>query len=302
MDEIDRSNQQFGMKGRVAFKAGPGGLTVAELSHPDGTATVAVHGAHVLTFQPRGAAPVLWVSRQSRFAAGQPIRGGIPVCWPWFGDHPTDPAKAKHGFARLAEWTVRAAGPAPDGATRLELGLTDSPFTRDLWPFAFDVALTVSVNAQLRVSLRVRNTDRQAFTFGAALHTYFHVSDVIRIAIDGLDGCEYLDTVGPVQRKRQQGRITIAEETDRIYLGTAAACTIEDPGLGRRIRVAKTGSHSTVVWNPWIAKAKRMPDFGDDEYPEMLCVETTNAAEDQVTLPPGGEHVLAATLSVEACR
>ena len=294
----DALNERFAVADHLAFCAGPGGLTVAEIANARAAARVALHGAHVLSYQPRGRRPVLWMSARSRFEAGAPIRGGIPICWPWFGPHPTDEDKPAHGFARTAEWAVLGAEGLGDGSSRIRLELSDSETTRELWPHAFALELAVTVGAELTVDLNVTNPGPGPMVSGGALHSYFHVARVAEVAIGGLDGCGYIDKLDPGDRKVQRGPITIAAETDRVYLDTVGECTIDDSRLNRRITVAKSGSRSTVVWNPWIAKSARMTDFGDDESPGMVCVETANAADDVVTVPPGGTHRLQATIRV----
>jgi glucose-6-phosphate 1-epimerase len=240
------------------------------------------------------------MSSESRFEAGAPILGGIPVCWPWFGAHPGGEAGMPfHGFARLEEWNVIGAGETAGGATRMELGLGESPRTTALWPHPFDLRREVVVGADLRVALAMRNTGRVPFTCTCALHSYFAVGDIAAVRVLGLEGCRYADTVPVPEREAvQECPVLIEAETDRVYEDTEAATVIEDASLRRRIRVAKEGSRTTVVWNPWIAKSSRMPDFGDTEYRGMLCVETANARADARTIPPGGAHRLAATISV----
>jgi D-hexose-6-phosphate mutarotase len=297
-DELQRLNDQYGIADHLHFKPGPGELAVADINNDEATATIALQGGHVISFRPHGQRPVLWVSEYSQYQAGRPIRGGIPVAWPWFADHPTDPDKPAHGFVRTAPWSVRATKKLGDGATRLQLGLHDSDQSRSLWPHAFQLEIVITVGSQLEVELIARNPGDLPFTCGGALHSYFSVSDAARIAVHGLDGCAYVDKVDRGKRKQQRGAVTIETETDRIYLDTTATCVIEDPGWERRIEIAKSGSRSTVVWNPWIAKARRMADFGDKEYQGMVCVETTNAADDVVAVLPGAEHRLRAVINL----
>jgi D-hexose-6-phosphate mutarotase len=293
-DDIHRLNERFGRGSMLRFESGPGALTVARIATPDADASIALHGGHVLSFQPRGEKPVLWVSGQSQYAGDKPIRGGIPLCWPWFGPHPTDPGKPAHGFARTSAWTVLGSE-----AAQLHLGLTDSERTRALWPHPFELELIVSVGLALDVELVVRNPGTAAFRCTGALHSYFAVSDIARATIGGLEGAAYLDKVANYERFQQTGAITIARETDRIYLDTSTECAIADAGWQRTIRVAKRGSRTTVVWNPWAARARELADFGDEEYHGMVCVETANAASDEITLSPGREHRLAARIGVE---
>jgi glucose-6-phosphate 1-epimerase len=299
MDSLDLAqlNQRHGLEGQLRFAPGPGGLATALVANPHAEGSLVLQGAHVLHYQPRGQQPLLWASQRSFYAPGKPIRGGVPVCWPWFGAHPSDPAKPGHGFARTSAWEVLNTRAAPEG-TLIELGLQSSPTTLALWPHPFSLRLCALFGAQLRVELHFLNTGDAPCTVSAALHSYFAVSQASAIAIGGLEGRPYFDKVGGAPQ-HQEGPVRISEETDRVYQDTTAECRIEDPGLGRRICVAKEGSRSTVVWNPWIAKAARMEDFGDEEYREMVCVETANASPDQITLAPGAAHRLQAAIRAE---
>lgn len=301
MDKLDffELNEKFGLGQQLTFKESPGGLAVAEVANSQATATIALQGAHVMTWAPRGERPVIWLSRAAKFAPGKSIRGGVPVCWPWFGPHPTEPKLPGHGFARTVPWDVIETKALRNGATRLVFRITESDATRVQWPHPSTAELHITVGAALDFDLVTRNAGNGSITIGDALHTYFAVSDVREIAIQGLGGCPYLDKVDNGVRKQQAGPVRIASEVDRIYLDSTADCLIDDPRWRRRIRVAKRGSRSTVVWNPGIEKAAKMGDFGPDGYLDMVCVESTNAADDVVTLVPGAEHHLEVSYRVE---
>lgn len=301
MQDVEELERRFGVADHVTFGTGPGELgPVARVANRHATATIAPHGAHVMAFQPRDQQPVLWVSAKSAFRPGKAMRGGIPVCWPWFADHPTDRTKPAHGFVRASPWSVAGTEVTDEGATCVRLRIADDDATRALWPHRFELELAVTVGRALDVALAIRNTGAATFTSGGALHSYFTVGDVTRVAIHGLDGRTYVDKVDRLARKVQVGAVRIEGETDRVYLDTTADCVIDDPALRRRITIAKAGSRSTVVWNPWRAKAAAMADFGDAEYPGMVCVESANAGDDVVSVPPSGEHVLRASIAVEA--
>ena len=291
-------NQRYGIRDQLAFNEGPGGLVRAEIKNPHADATVALHGGQILSFRPRGQSPVLWLSRKSYFQTGKAIRGGIPVCWPWFGVHPTDTDKPAHGFARTAAWSVHETEKLEDESTRLQLCLTASDDTLALWPHRFRLAIEATVSDCLRVQLICTNTDHKPFTCSGALHSYFNLSSISNAVIQGLDGCPYIDKVDQGRRQLQDGPIEIQRETDRIYIDTTAECTIEDHGLHRRIAIAKNGSRTTVVWNPWTDKARRMKDFGDDEYENMVCVETAKADADVIVLAPGESHTMEQVIRV----
>ena len=285
----------------VSLESGDGGLPRLSVTNAQARAEIYLHGAHVTGWQPDGHAPVLWMSGQSVWNATKPIRGGVPICFPWFGPHASDASAPSHGFARLRDWTLVEAHDDESGSTRLTFELTQAASPPAAWPHAFRATYQVGVGTSLTLSLEVDNRGTEPFAFEEALHTYFAVQDVRRIGITGLEAADYLDKVGGTT-KRNQGTeaIRFASETDRVYLNTQSACTIHDLAAGRRIVVSKSGSDVTVVWNPWIAKAKAMADFGDDEWPEMVCVETANANVHAVTLAPGARHTLTATIEVFA--
>ncbi|HSV12735.1 MAG TPA: D-hexose-6-phosphate mutarotase [Tepidisphaeraceae bacterium] len=294
---------RFAIPGVLKFEPGEGGLTRAAITTPQADAHVYLHGAHVTHYHPHNQAPLLFMSAKSQFAAGKPIRGGVPVCFPWFGPKKDDAAAPAHGFARLMEWNVESTAKADDGSVQLVLSLGSDDATRKAWPHDFRNTFTVTIGSELRLSLEVRNTGRDAFTFEEALHTYFVVGDIHKVSIDGLEATDYIDKVGGATRRNQGPQpITFTGETDRVYLNTKATAVAHDVAGGRNISVAKSGSDATVVWNPWIAKAKAMRDFGDDEWPGMLCIETCNVADCAVKLDAGKAHTMTAVIRAEARR
>ena len=296
--QLPTLNQQFGIEAQLSFVDGPGGLPVADIRNAHAHAAISLYGGHVLSYQPHGQAPVLWSSKQSFYEVGKPIRGGVPICWPWFGPHPTDTDKPSHGFARTSIWSVLETATVASDATYIRLGLRDTEETHMLWPYAFALEIAITVGASLEIDLCIRNTGNADFSYGGALHSYFTISAVSNITIHGLEATTYVDQVDSKQRKVQHGPITISSEIDNVYLGTEATCRIDDTGLQRSIHVVKTGSQSTIVWNPWSAKAQRMRDFGDQEYTEMVCVETGNAYDDTVVVPAAQEHHLGTTIKI----
>lgn len=280
---------QSNVPGRVTFLDGQNEMTMLEVSTAWSTAEIYLHGAHVTRFQKKGEPPLLFMSQCSRFADGQPIRGGIPVIFPWFGMRE---GFGQHGFARSHAWDIREVIPAADGSVSVRFRLPEYPEAGTFPPFSADY--TVTVSQELVLELVITNLAKEeSFTFENCLHTYFEVGDVTAVSIHGLKGVDYLDKVANFARKTEAGEsIRISSEVDRVYLDTKQAVNIVDPRLGRRIRVEKEGSSSTVVWNPWIAKALQMPDFGNEEYQTMVCVESGNVGENQVTLGPGQSSAL----------
>ena len=291
-------NQQFGIESYLSFRDGPGGLPVADIHNAHARAVISLYGGHVLSYQPHGHAPVLWSSAESFYKVGKPMRGGVPLCWPWFGPHPTDTDKPSHGFARTSNWAVLETATVTSDATYVRLGLRDTEETHTLWPHAFALEIAITVGASLEIELGICNTGNTDFSYSGALHSYFTISTISNITIHGLESTTYVDQVDSKQRKVQDGPITISSEVDNVYLGTNATCRIDDSGFQRSIHIAKTGSQSTIVWNPWSAKAQRMRDFGDQEYVEMVCVETGNAYDDTVTVPAAQKHHLGTTIKV----
>lgn len=295
MQNLADLKKQFPLPG-VTIEPGQGGLPRVAVRTPVAEADIYLHGAHVTHFQPRGQKPVLFTSAKSHFAAGKAIRGGVPMIFPWFGPKADDAKAPQHGFVRSVPWTLAGVSQAGDAvAVKLTFGPSDA--TRQVWPHEFELAYTVTVGRTLELALEVKNTGPTPFTFDEALHTYLAVADVRRATIDGLGGREFIDKVDAARRKTQPpGPFEIEGETDRVYLNTPDPVVVADPAGGRRLTVAKSGSNATVVWNPWVAKAKALADFGDDEWPGMVCVETVNAADNAVTLPPGQTHVMRATI------
>ena len=297
LNDIASLNHRFSIPDVAFFDEGEGGLTRLTIKSAAADAEIYLHGAHVTRFDPRGQPPVLFMSAKSQFAPGKPIRGGVPICFPWFGSKADDAKAPAHGFARLMEWHVESVA-QQGGDVSIVLGLISNDKTKAFWPADFSARYRVTVGAQLQLSLAIENTGTTAAKFEEALHTYLTIGDIMAVAIEGLGGTTYIDKMNNAARTpRSADPIRFSGETDRVYLATQAACTVHDPALHRQIRVAKTGSDATVVWNPWINKAKAMADFGDDEWPGMVCVETCNVADHAVSLAPGATRVMTAMIS-----
>lgn len=289
---------RFAIPGHLSFRDDPSGLVFAEIDNAHATATVCLQGAHLVTWRPKGQAePVVWVSEAAKYAPGKSIRGGVPICWPWFGPHASESAFPGHGYARTVMWELTESRAMDDGATRIALLLLQNEQTRAQFPRACRLELILTVGAGLKVELVTTNLDTEAIEIGEALHTYFRIGDIGQARVLGLSGGEYVDKVDGGARKRQDGAIAFQGEVDRVYVNTEAECVIEDPLLKRRIRVAKAGSGSTVVWTPWLEKAEKMGDFGPGKagqggWREMVCVESGNALDNVVSVPAGGTHRL----------
>ena len=284
--------KKFEIPGRVQFANGNGGLPKINLHTGRSTAEIYLHGAQVTGFQKNGGPPLLFLSRLSQFAAGQPIRGGVPICFPWFGPRPGDPA---HGFARITEWELVESALTPDGGVQVRLQLPKIK-AAESWP-PFNAEFVVTVGDRLGMELVVANQspDRD-FEFENCLHTYFAVSDIGEISLSGLQGAAYLDKADNGARKLETAdTVRNTAETNRVYPEAAGTLEIHDQKFRRIVRAEKSGSMSTVVWNPWTTQ--RMPDFDPAEHRQMLCVEAGNVGQNKLSLPPGKIVILKVVLS-----
>ena len=280
--------------GKVVFMDGRGELPMLEVSTDWSTAEIYLQGAHVTHFRRRDDAPLLFLSQCSRFAENQPIRGGIPVIFPWFGPRE---GMAQHGFVRNKAWELKECAPAPDGSVSVKFSLPEYPEASSFPPFTIEYIVTV--NQSLTAQLVVKNmSPDEVFAFENCLHTYFEVGDISAVSVHGLKGVTYLDKVlNFAEKAESKDSIEFNSEVDRVYLNTTSTIEIQDRNLNRKILIEKQGSVSTVVWNPWITKAQQMPDFGNDEYQRMVCVESGNVSSNIIRLPPGESSTLAVKLS-----
>lgn len=294
MTPLAELQRRFASADFLSFAELAPGFVAIQVRTDFSAATIALQGAHVMTWQPNGQEPAIWLSPAAKFAPGKSIRGGVPLCWPWFGPHATESSYPGHGFARTIPWELLDARRRPDGRVRLEFAPVMNDAARAQWPHAATVQYNITVGQELEVELATTNTGSTAFELGQALHTYFTVGDVRQASVVGLAGCAFIDKVEGAQRKQQDGAVSFSGETDRVYLGTTGYCEILDPVLQRKLLITSTGSRSTVVWTPWTEKAEKMGDFGPDGQWRMLCVETANAADDVITLAPGEAHAMAA--------
>jgi glucose-6-phosphate 1-epimerase len=296
---IAELNATHAIDGQLKFTEGPGGFPLIEIDNGQATATIAVYAGQVLKFQPTGAATdVMFLSQTAYYQTGKAIKGGIPICWPWFGPDPEGKGRASHGFCRDRMWQVRSTATLADGRTQVILGLVDTAATQAIWPHSFNLAIEITVGTTLTVELVTQNTGDQAFPITQALHTYFSVGDISQVKVSGLGGTEYLDKVDGGQTKTQTGDITIAQEVDRVYLNVPSVLTIDDANLNRQINITSTGSKTAIVWNPWSEIAAKMADLGDADYKHFVCVETANAANEIITVAAGAEYRMGATIGV----
>ena len=265
---IDGLREDFEIPDAVRALAGRNGLPKVALTHRSGSsAEVYLHGGHVTSWKTASGEELFFLSRESVFAPGKPIRGGIPVCWPQFGGRGPLP---QHGFARTSEWQLTRTELLDNGMVTVELQLTETAETLAIWPHQFALGLRALLDeSALTVEVQVINTGTAPFDFQLALHTYFQVADVRQIAIRGLKGSTYIDALKDWSRSIEaHEEIRFDQETDRIYVNTGDSLSLDG------ITIEKRNLPDVVVWNPWIEKSQRMSDFGDDEYLRMVCVET----------------------------
>lgn len=296
---VDELNKKFSFENNdnyLRFKKGEGGITVVEIQNAQASTIISLQGAHVLSWKPCNEDEVIWLSDDATFAAGKSVRGGIPLCWPWFGAHESKPAFPAHGFARTVLWQVVDVKILSAGETQITFKLATDELDENLqqmWPTATVAEYCVTIGKILTMELKTFNQSDQSITIGQALHTYFNIEDISNTSIYGLEGKTYLDKTDEFKSKTQAGPIVIDAEVDRVYLGTSDDIIIDNNK--RKISIKKKGSHSTVVWNPWKEVAAKMGDLGDEGYRKMLCVESANAVDDVVTIKAGENYTLHVT-------
>lgn len=291
--------QRLAIPNALHFEEAPGGLVRAVISTPAATGEIYLHGAHVTQWTPRGAQPVIFLSSKSLFAPEKAIRGGVPVIFPWFGPRGDGKPGPMHGFARISAWTLESTALRDDGAVELVLALDPTDASRALGFDSFHLRFRAAFGQTLELQLETHNTAASELIFQEALHTYFSIGDVRQVAVSGLENTTYIDKTANFARKQQGAEpVRISSETDRVYLDTTATCVIDDAVQSRRIAVEKSGSHTTVVWNPWTEKIKSLSDMAPDEWQRMICVETANAGENEVHLAPGAVHKMAVSIRI----
>lgn len=290
---LQNLNQQFGIPQHIEFREGKGGLPTAFIANSFASASVTLYGAHVVSYVPHNEKDLLWLSPLSAFEPGKPIRGGIPVCFPWFGPHPSNSQLPVHGFARLQNWEVTHTSITPEKTTKLILSLQDNEETRALWPFTFKLDLEVTIGAQLEVTLVIHNTDNEAISTTNSLHTYFQVKNLENCHIGGLGKQVYYD---PAERDsglyQEELLLHISKEENRRYYAHIGECVLHDPDIQRDVHITKSGSKVTVVWNPWKETVQKIGDIANEDYLSFVCIEQANTYDDTIALEPGTKHAL----------
>ena len=298
-------NDRYAIPFKLRFKqlvdTTGGSLVSVEITNAHASASICLQGGQVLNWQPVSTAePVLWMSKAAHFAAGKSIRGGIPVCWPWFGAHMSDSKFPAHGFARTQAWQVKGTRTLCDDSIELSLTLPINAALQSMLPYPAQLDLLINVGTSLKIAIVTRNLGESDFTITEALHTYFLVSDVAQVHVDGLDGVHFHDKAAGWTEGDQSGSIAFAAEVDRVYVNSTQRCSIVDPAYKRCIHIAKLGSQSTIVWNPAAARAAQMGDLGQEGWKNFVCVESGNALENVVNVAAGKSHILAVEYRVES--
>ncbi len=288
---IEGLEKSFGNKEGVSFQELEGGIVVAAIDTPLAIAKISLYGGQVLSWQPKTQAkPVLWTSDLVKFKNGKAVRAGVPVCWPWFGLHPTNQNLPGHGYARITNWIIKSIVNDIDGATEVCLALGASNLALTHWNARVSLELRITIGAALQIELTTRNDGINKIEFTEGLHTYFQVSDISNVEVLGLEGADYIDLVNQNEGRTQYGAISFDGELGKIFLKNKAICVIEDKGLRRRITIEKSGSNSTAVWNPGLEIASKMDDLGSLGWRNMVCVESANALTDKITLASNHSH------------
>ncbi|PCI07933.1 MAG: D-hexose-6-phosphate mutarotase [Gammaproteobacteria bacterium] len=294
---IHELTDQFGIDDILSFSEDEGGLVNITITNSLASATISTYSAQVLAYKPNNEAQdLLFVSKNAYYQQGKATKGGIPVCWPWFGPSLVEGGPG-HGFVRACQWDVLTTNQNQNGTTVVVLGIKTNIDTQ-YWPHSCELRLEVTVGESLNIALITENNSSVSLTISQAFHTYFKINSIAKTTVTGLDGKTYIDKVDDAKEKQQVGDISITGLTDRVYLDVNNQLNIHDNGNNRQIIITSEGSSIAVVWNPWIQQSVDMADFGDDEYQNMICVETTNTANDCIKIAAGSAHRMAANYTI----
>ncbi|MCH9697892.1 MAG: D-hexose-6-phosphate mutarotase [Gammaproteobacteria bacterium] len=296
---IQHLNNQFGIAGHLKITQKNPQFAFIEVHSSLATAVVSLYGGHVLEFKPVDQnEQLLFVSNQALYQTGKAIRGGIPVCWPWFGAAPDSTGPA-HGLVRTRPWQLRKTALADDGSIDITLGIQDDAETRKIWNHRFDLSLVITINQTLSLQLITYNTGNSEFKLTQALHSYFLVGDSRSVQIKGLENLSYIDKTDDGQLKQQQGCVSISEETDRVFnTESEPRLTLLDPSLSRSTDIQSNNCRTAVVWNPWKHKSESMKDLGHSDYMRFVCIETANAGNNVIHVKPDSKFSLFAQYRV----
>ena len=297
LSRLPEVEHRFGIPGVARIGEGNGAMPRVQITSPLCEAQMYLHGAQVTSWKPAGGDEVLFLSSKSRWTDGQAIRGGIPICFPWFRAKANDPQAPAHGFVRTRPWQLESIL-EENHAVVVTMVTESDEHTRQWWPGEFRLLHRATFGSQLKLELVCTNTGTTPLRFEEALHTYNRVADVQHVRLQGLDTVRFLDNTDSNKERTQRGDVVITSQTDNAYMNTRNTVELSDTKMQRQIRLAKANSLTTVVWNPWREKASEMRDLGNDEWTQFLCVEASNILDAAVNLEPRQEHRMTAILSV----
>jgi len=287
----------FNIANSVSFTENEHGLSKIIITNELADAEIYLYGGHLTHFRPKGEEALVFDAKESYVTPPKSVHAGIPVCWPWFGAHPSDSSKPQHGFARDRVWILKSTKELDTKETEVTLTLKDDEQTHTLFPYAFELELTFTIGKALSIALTTTNRDENSFTITQALHTYFAISDIKTISIVGVEETPFVDYTDNKKVKSKKAELEIHQEVNRVYVPTNASCTIIDRDLNRKIVIEKSGSESTTIWNPW--RESGIHDLPGEKYRKFVCIETTNALQDAVTLQPNESHQIRQVISVK---
>jgi glucose-6-phosphate 1-epimerase len=300
MEPLSAANSSYdslAIPGIAQVVTGRGNLQKIHITTPQAEGEIYLHGAQITSWRPKGSEDVIFVSEDSRWEDGRAIRGGIPICFPWFRAKQNDAHAPAHGFVRTKTWRLDSLS-HDQGSVTATLSTESDEHTRQLWPYDFRLVHRVTIGTKLDMEVIVTNTGNTSLRFEEALHTYHRVGDATQVRIAGLNAVSFLDNTDSNRESTQQGDVVLKKATDNAYLNTAGTLEVIDPVLRRHIRVTKSSSFSTIVWNPWATGAKALADMGGDEWQRMICVEASNILQHAIALNPGEQHTMAATMEL----
>ncbi|MBS4068748.1 MAG: D-hexose-6-phosphate mutarotase [Sulfurimonas sp. RIFOXYB2_FULL_37_5] len=276
----------------IVHKKLANGFEYIEIKNSAAEAKIALQGAHIFHYKRADEEQILWLSEVSDFEYGKAIRGGVPICWPWFGFN-ENKNLPQHGFARVSMWEFIKSDESDEKSSSLIFRLTHGSQTLKMWRYKFELELHVTISDKLTMELKTTNLDCESFVLTQALHTYFKVSHISHALIKGLDKKPYLDAL-TWKNEIQEGDITFNQEVDRVYQEVTDEIILRDEN--REIHIKNSGSSSTVVWNPWIEKTLRMSAMNENAYEHMLCIESANAFDDRKVLKPQSSYTIKAVI------
>jgi len=276
----------------ITHKKFSNGFVYIEIENSSAKAKIALQGAHLFEYKRVCEEDILWLSEISDFEKDKAIRGGVPICWPWFGFN-EDKNLPQHGFARTSMWEFVSSDEVSKGETTLLFRLVHSKQTLKIWNYKFELELKITIAKELKMELKTTNMDERDFKISQALHTYFNVSHISEVAIKGLNKKPYLDAL-TWQKETQSGDIYFDSEVDRVYQEVDTSIVLVDKN--REINIKNTNSSSAVIWNPWIEKTSRMSAMKEDAYEYFVCIESANAFDDTRAIEPKQSHTLIAQI------